>query len=57
MIIKSLQNSLKPLSKRDLMNLIPQYGETSIKHALAQLRRQGKIDLIGKGRASRYVLK
>ncbi len=57
MIIKSLQNSLKPLSKRDLINLIPQYGETSIKHALAQLQRQGKIDLIGKGRASRYVLK
>lgn len=57
MIIKALQNSLKPLSRRELMNLIPQYGETSIKHALASLRQQQKIDLVGKGRASRYVLK
>ena len=56
MIIKALQNSLKPLSRRELMNLIPQYSETSIKHALASLRQQQKIDLVGKGRASRYIL-
>lgn len=56
MIINALQNSLKPLSRRELMDLIPQYKETTIKHALAQLRKEHRINLIGKGRASRYSL-
>lgn len=57
LVLSRLNNSLKPLSRRELMDLIPQYGESTIKHALAFLRKQGKIKLLGKGRASRYVVK
>lgn len=54
LILAKLSNSLRPLSRRELMGLIPQYGETTIKHALATLRKQHKIKLIGRGRASKY---
>lgn len=56
LILARLQSSLKPLSRRELMALIPQYEESTIKHALAVLRQAGKIKLIGKARASRYVV-
>lgn len=55
LVLNKLVNSLKPLSRREIMNLVPQYGESTIKHVLAELRKHGKIKLIGKGRASRYV--
>ena len=51
-----LRNSLKPLSRRELMNLIPQYGESTIKHVLAELRKKNIIKLVGRGRASRYTV-
>lgn len=56
LILTKLSNSLKPLSRRELMGLIPQYGETTIKHALATLRKKHKIKLIGRGRASKYKI-
>ena len=56
LVLTRLRNSLKPLSRRELMNLVPQYGESTIKHALAELRKQEKIKLVGKGRASRYIV-
>jgi Fic family protein len=55
LVLDQLTSNLKPLSRRELMELIPQYGESTIKHAIANLRRKGKIKLIGKGRASRYL--
>ena len=57
LIIQALQQELRPLSKNDLVALIPQYSEVSIKRALAELRKQNRLELIGRGRASKYVLK
>lgn len=57
LVLNSLRNSLKPLSKREIMNLVPQYGESTIKHLLADLRKKNKIGLVGKGRSSRYIIK
>ena len=55
LLLSKIINSLKPLSRQELMNLVPQYGESTIKHALARLRKEGKIGLVGKGKASRYI--
>ena len=55
-MLNKLVNSLKPLSRREIMSLVPQYGESTIKHALAELHKQEKIKLVGKGRASRYIV-
>ena len=55
LLLSKITNSLKPLSRQELMNLVPQYGESTIKHALARLRKEGKIGLVGKGKASRYI--
>lgn len=54
LVLTKITNSLKPLSKSEIMDLIPQYGESTIKHALAKLRKNQKIELVGKGRSSRY---
>ncbi|APX71481.1 Fic family protein [Companilactobacillus allii] len=56
LVLKYLQSELRPLSKRDLIELIPQYSEITIKRALSELREQSIIKIIGKGRASKYVL-
>lgn len=56
LIVRKLQQELKPLSRRELAGLIPQYSDVTIKRALATLRKQGQVRLIGAGRASRYVL-
>lgn len=56
LVLTKLRNSLKPLSRRELMNLIPQYGESTIKHVLAELRKKNIIKLVGRGRASRYTV-
>ncbi|VDG20950.1 cell filamentation protein Fic [Lactobacillus allii] [Lactiplantibacillus mudanjiangensis] len=57
LIIRQLQQKLQPLSRRDLVGLIPQYSEVTLKRALASLHKDGRIELIGAGRASKYVLK
>ncbi|MFD1470903.1 Fic family protein [Companilactobacillus mishanensis] len=56
LIIDSLQNELKPMSKRDIMATIPQYGQSSIEHGLADLTTSGKIHKLGGGRSTKYVL-
>lgn len=54
LVYQRISESVQPLSRRGLMILLPQYSESTIKHALAQLRHNHQIQLIGKGRASRY---
>ncbi len=56
LILHYLQDELKPLSKKELTELIPQYSEITIKRALADLRKQSLIKIVGKGRSSKYVL-
>lgn len=56
LIFRTLQNELRPLSKRDLMAKIPQYGQSSIEHALMKLSNQGKIRKVGGGRSTKYVI-
>lgn len=55
LVMARLSERPQPLSRKEIMSLVPQYGESTIKHVLADLRKSGKVKLIGRGRASRYV--
>lgn len=55
LILRVMQEQLKPLSRSELVTLIPQYSDITIKRALVELRKENKIKLIGKGPASKYV--
>ncbi|KRM85798.1 Fic family protein [Liquorilactobacillus vini DSM 20605] len=57
LILKTLTQELKPLSRSELAALIPQYSEITIKRALSELKKSQRIKLIGKGRSSKYILK
>lgn len=56
LILRVMQEKIKPLSRNELVALIPQYSDISIRRALSELREQERIKLIGKGPASKYTL-
>lgn len=56
LIIKTIQQELKPLSKSELVSLIPQYSEITIKRSLIELQKLNKIKKIGKGKATKYII-
>lgn len=56
LILRVMQEKIAPLSRSELVALIPQYSDISIRRALVELRKAGKIKLIGKGPASKYAL-
>lgn len=57
LILNGLQSELRPLSKSELVSLIPSYSEVSIKRALITLQSDNQIQKIGAGRATKYTLK
>ena len=54
LIVKTIQQELKPLSRRELVSEIPQYSEITIKRALVSLQKLGKIKKVGNGRSTKY---
>ena len=56
LILKTLQQQLRPLSRAELVELIPQYSQTTIQRNLKQLRDEKKIQSVGKGKNTKYVL-
>lgn len=56
MILKTLQQQLRPLSRAELVRLIPRYSETTIQRNLHTLKLNGKIKTIGKSRNTKYIL-
>lgn len=57
LILKTLQQQLRPLSRAELVELIPQYSQTTIQRNLKKLKDEGKISAIGKGKNIKYVLR
>ena len=57
LILKTLQQQLKPLSRSELVELIPQYSQTTIQRNLKKLKDKGKIESIGKGKNIKYILR
>lgn len=55
-ILRVMQEKLGPVSRSELVGLVPQYSEATIKRALAELRHDNKIKLIGAGPSSKYIL-
>lgn len=56
LILDTLQAELRPLAKKELLALIPSYGQSSIEHALHDLIDQQKIQKVGGGRSTKYRL-
>lgn len=57
LIINHLKAQVKPLSKSELITLIPQFSQKTIERGLKNLRDENKIEIIGKGRSTKYILK
>lgn len=56
LVLNALQRELRPLSKRELLPLVPEYSQRSIERALLELQIKQQIEKIGRGRATRYRL-
>ncbi|WP_168180739.1 MULTISPECIES: Fic family protein [Lactobacillus] len=56
LILKVLQQQLKPLSRAELVELIPRYSQTTIQRNLKKLRDENKIKIVGAGKNTKYVL-
>ena len=54
-VMEVFKNTLEPLSKADLLKLCPNISQRTVERALKELQEKGLIQLIGKGRASRYI--
>lgn len=57
MILKTLQQQLRPLSRSELVELIPRYSQTTIQRNLKKLKDENKIQVVGKGKNTKYVLR
>lgn len=57
LILKTLQQQLRPLSRAELVELIPQYSQITIQRNLKKLKEEQKISPIGKGKNIKYVLR
>lgn len=55
LVLKSLRQQLRPLSKAELVELIPRYSQISIQRALHALKQKNKIQMIGGGRSTKYI--
>lgn len=56
LVLKTFRETLRPLSIKELANLIPQYSEITIRRAVKKLRNQKQIIKIGQARATKYGL-
>ena len=51
----TLLNSLLPMTKRDLLTLLPDVSETTVERVLGSLLKEGKIQKLGGNRNASYV--
>ena len=51
----TLENSLTPLSKRDICAILPDVSPTTVEAVLGAMVKAGKIRRVGQGRATRYI--
>jgi hypothetical protein len=48
-------NSILPISKREICELLPDVSETTVEYVLSKMIRNGKIKRIGSNRNARYI--
>lgn len=51
----SILNSLTPISKAGVCKMLPDVSPTTVEAVLGEMIKQGRIERIGNGRASRYI--
>lgn len=56
LILKTLSQQLRPLSRAELVELIPRYSQTTIQRNLKKLKDEKQIRAIGKGKNTKYIL-
>lgn len=54
-VFSVIKKSLEPLSKRDIMILVPDLSQRTIERALKELQDLGKIRQVGSGRSTKYI--
>ena len=53
----TILNSLTPLSKAEICNILPDVSPTTVESVLGAMVREGRIEKIGQGRSTRYLRK
>lgn len=48
-------NSLLPISKQEICYVLPDVSPTTVEAALAVMVKQGQIEKVGTGRATKYI--
>lgn len=48
-------NSIKPLSKQEILEFIPDTTTTTIEATLSSLLKAGKITKLGQGKSTKYI--
>ncbi|MGI6090630.1 MAG: cell filamentation protein Fic, partial [Saccharofermentanales bacterium] len=54
-VLSVIQESLEPLSKRDIMMICPDISQRTIERALRELQDHDKIKQVGQGRSTKYT--
>ena len=57
LVIKILRQELRPLSMSELSEKIPQFSKITIQRTVRKLRDEQRIEMIGKGKNTKYILK
>ena len=48
-------NNLTPISKSDIIKILPDVSPTTVESVLSQMMKNGDIQKIGKGRSTKYL--
>jgi hypothetical protein len=51
----TILNSLTPVSKADILKILPDVSATTVEAVLGQMVRDGSVRKIGSGRGTRYI--
>lgn len=54
-VLSVIQESLEPLSKRDIMMICPDISQRTIERALRELQDHDRIKQVGQGRSTKYT--
>ena len=54
-IEQTVLNSLTPISKKEICNILPDVSPTTVEAVLGIMIKEGKIQIIGKGKNTKYI--
>lgn len=56
-IEQTVLNSLTPISKKEICNILPDVSPTTVEAVLGTMIKEGKIQIIGRGKNTKYISK